>query len=151
MPSAPLPGRPVSFRCMHAGVLVGPGRVRRGTPAPPVVSCELPDPWSGVGRTRDAADRPGCRAGDSPQAPWAREEPTEEAAPRTSEGSACGCRTPPLAWTLRCPSFTNPAARRGHQIPCIFCPCVNNKGGSGLGKRRKNTFKIIFSYLCHVL
>ncbi len=114
-------------------------------------SCELPDPWSGVGRTRDAADRPGCRAGDSPQAPWAREEPTEEAAPRTSEGSACGCRTPPLAWTLRCPSFTNPAARRGHQIPCIFCPCVNNKGGSGLGKRRKNTFKIIFLYLCHVL
>ncbi len=46
-------------------------------------SCELPDPWSGVGRTRDAVDRPGCRAGDSPQVPWAREEPTEEAAPRT--------------------------------------------------------------------
>ncbi len=32
IPSAPLLGRPGSFPCMHAGVLVGPGRERRGRP-----------------------------------------------------------------------------------------------------------------------
>ncbi len=43
----------------------------------------------------------------------------DEAATR----SACGRRTPPLTWTLlpeHCPSFTTRAARRGHQIPCLF-------------------------------
>ncbi len=46
MPSAPLLGRPVSSPCMHAGVLVGPGRER----------------WGSKCRTRDTADGPGCRA-----------------------------------------------------------------------------------------
>ncbi len=35
MPSAPLLWRPVSSPCMHAGVLVGPGRERGGTSMPP--------------------------------------------------------------------------------------------------------------------
>ncbi len=47
MPVAPLLWRPVSSPCMHAGVLVGPGRERWG------IGCrrrrELPDPRSGRG------------------------------------------------------------------------------------------------------
>ncbi len=47
MPAAPLLWRPVSSPCMHAGVLVGPGRERWGN------GCrrrrELPDPRSGRG------------------------------------------------------------------------------------------------------
>ncbi len=46
MPSAPLLWRPVSSPCMHAGVLVGPGRER----------------WERKCRTRYTADGPGCRA-----------------------------------------------------------------------------------------
>ncbi len=46
MPSVPLLWRPVSSPCMHAGVLVGPGRER----------------WGSNCRTRYTADGPGCRA-----------------------------------------------------------------------------------------
>ncbi len=45
MPSAHLLGRPVSSPCMHAGVLVGPGRERRGIPRGQ--RREPPDPWYG--------------------------------------------------------------------------------------------------------
>ncbi len=106
--SAPLLWRPVSSPCMHAGVLVGPGRERLRDEHAPVRRLMGQDagpynPWK----------RRGPKGGRSR---WMK-PPT--LAPRTREGSACGCRTPPPYLD---PSFSNTAlpARRGHQIPCLF-------------------------------
>ncbi len=67
-------------------------------------------------RTRETADGPGCRAVplEAPRA-QRRTKPLMEAAalaPQTPEGSACGCRTPPLTWTL--PSRTLPLLHNPH-------------------------------------
>ncbi len=111
MPSAPLLCRPVSSPCMHAGVLVGPGRVRWGS------SCRT--------RTRLTGQDAGPyhpRRGRGPE----EEEPLKKPPPlalRTREGSACGRRTPPLTWTLpsrTLPLLHNPRSQRGHQTPCLF-------------------------------
>ncbi len=60
-----------SFPCMHAGVLVGPGRERRGISVPPEMwatgTCS-PD----ENRIRDTDVGPGCRADQSRRAPWAK-------------------------------------------------------------------------------
>ncbi len=89
MPCAPLLWRPVSSPCMHAGVLVGPGRERRA--------------W----RTAPARRLTGQDAGPYP---WKRRGPKggRSRRPRAPDprGSACGHRTPPLTWTL--PSRTLP-------------------------------------------
>ncbi len=50
--------RPVSFPCMHAGVLVGPGRERIGIPRRQSCWTRGPD----ENRIRYTADGPGCRA-----------------------------------------------------------------------------------------
>ncbi len=108
MPSAPLLWRPVSSPCMHAGVLVGPGRERRA--------------W----RTAPARRLTGQDAGPYP---WKRHgpkgPPIEAAAlaPRTQGGAraATGLRPLPRPFLPEhCPSFTTRAARRGHQITCLF-------------------------------
>ncbi len=57
MPSAPLLGRPVSSPCMHAGVLVGPGRERWGTRTAPARRLTVQDagpysPGNAVGQRR---------------------------------------------------------------------------------------------------
>ncbi len=98
------------FPCMHAGVLVGPGRERWG------IGCrrrrELPDPRSGRGpHPRDGrrARMPGRLDPSSAAVDLEVDEAAGKATvPRapTSEGSACGRRTPPLTWTL--PSRTLP-------------------------------------------
>ncbi len=95
MPSAPLLWRPVSSPCMHAGVLVGPGRER----------------WGSNCRTRTRLTGQDAGPFNPREVPRAqrRTKPLEKPpplAPRTSEGSACGRRTPPLTWTL--PSRTLP-------------------------------------------
>ncbi len=110
MPVAPLLWRPVSSPCMHAGVLVGPGRERWG------IGCrrrrELPDPRSGRGpHPRDGrrARMPGRLDPSSVAVDLEVDEAAGKATvprARTSEGSACGRRTPPLTWTL--PSRTLP-------------------------------------------
>ncbi len=78
MPSAPLLWRPVSSPCMHACVLVVPGRERSSV----------------EDRTRETAEGSGCRAIplEAPRA-QRRTKPLMEAAaltPQTQEGSACG-------------------------------------------------------------
>ncbi len=119
MPSVPLPGRPVSSPCMHAGVLVGPGRERRGIPRRK--SRELPDSRSGW----EPHPIYGWRArmpGHNPQeAPWVRRtKPPKEAAAPSRPGPKRGARTaaglrpflgPPPS--EHCPSFTNPTRTPG--------------------------------------
>ncbi len=79
-------------------------------------ACTLVSSWVQEGSVerggppRETADGPGCRAVplEAPRA-QRRTKPLIEAAAlasRTSEGSACGHRTPPLTWTL--PSRTLP-------------------------------------------
>ncbi len=96
MPSAPLLWRPVSSPCMHAGVLVGPGRERWG------IECRT-HPWDGWRARMPGRLIPRSAAGRRKTKPLKKPPPL---APRTSEGSACGRRTPPLTWTL--PSRTLP-------------------------------------------
>ncbi len=109
MPSAHLLGRPVSSPCMHAGVLVGPGRERRGIPRGQ--RREPPDPWNGR-RARMLGWSVPLRAVG--QELDEAEEKSPPLAPRTSEGSTCGCWTPPLTWTL--PSRTLPLLHKPHSM-----------------------------------
>ncbi len=64
--------------------------------------------------------------------PWKRRGPKEDEIPKRSRRpsrpgpkrgarAAAGLRPLPGPFLIEhCPSFTNPAARRGHQIPCLF-------------------------------
>ncbi len=82
-------------------------------------------------RTAPAIRLTGQDAG--PYNPRKRRGPKEDEAAKGSrrpsrsgpERGACaaaGLRPLPGHFLLEhCPSFTNPAARRGHQIPCLFC------------------------------
>ncbi len=109
---------------MHAGVLVGPRRERRGLPSHQ--SCQIRGPDEN--RTRYMAD--GQDAG--PYNPQKRRGPkADEAAkvcrrpsrPGPERGARAAARLRPLPGPFLleyCPSFTNPAARRGPQIPCLF-------------------------------
>ncbi len=116
--------RPVSSPCMHAGVLVGPGRERWG------IGCrrrrELPDPRSG----RGPHPRDGRRArmpGRLDPSSVAVDLEVDEAAGKAHRPSRPGPRRGARAAGLRplpgpflpehCPSFTTRAAQRGHQIP----------------------------------
>ncbi len=69
-------------------------------------SRELPDPQSGFRMHPWRRRQAWMRAGESPQAPWAREEAAEEKPLPLTPRTACGRRTPPLTWTL--PSRTLP-------------------------------------------
>ncbi len=115
MPSAPLLWRPVSSPCMHAGVLVGPGRERRAWRTAP------------ARRLTGQDAGPGCRAVplEAPRAQRRMKPPIEAAAlaPRTQGGARAATGLRPLPGPFlpeHCPSFTTRAARRGHQIPCLF-------------------------------
>ncbi len=45
----------------------------------------------------------------------------QDAGPERGASTAAGLRRLPGPFLLdHCPSFTNPAAQRGHQIPCLF-------------------------------
>ncbi len=94
-------------RCRRRRELAGPAVRTRTAPA------RRPS-GQDAGPTRPIECCRGPRGGREPL------EKPPSLAPRTSEGSACGRRTPPLTWTLpskHCPSFTTRAAQRGHQIP----------------------------------
>ncbi len=99
------------FPCMHAGVLVGPGRSVRS-------NCRT--------RTRLTGQDAGpFNPREVPQAKRVDDVAGEAAAlaPRTSEGSAWAAGLRPLPGPFlpeHCPSFTTRAAQRGHQIPCFF-------------------------------
>ncbi len=125
MPVAPLLWRPVSSPCMHAGVLVGPGRERWG------IGCrrrrELPDPRSGRGP--QPARRPSgqdagptrpiecCRGPRGGRSRWKSHRPSRPG-PRRGARAAAGLRPLPGPFLPEhCPSFTTRAAQRGHQIP----------------------------------
>ncbi len=125
MPVAPLLWRPVSSPCMHAGVLVGPGRERWG------IGCrrrrELPDPRSGRGpHPRDGrrARMPGRLDPSSAAVDLEVDEAAGKAhrpsrpGPRRGARAAAGLRPLPGPFLPEhCPSFTTRAAQRGHQIP----------------------------------
>ncbi len=133
MPVAPLLWRRSLSPCMHAGVLVGPGMEREGSGASEGASCRTRGPDED--RTRETAVEARMPGRLDPSSAAVDLEGDEAAgkppslAPRTSEGSACGRRTPPLTWTLpseHCPSFTTRAAQTmtpdspfyfGHFIP----------------------------------
>ncbi len=95
MPSAPLLGRPVSSPCMHAGVLVGPGRERRATSSAPARRLTRQDagpytPGSAAGQKEDEATKGSRRT----------------SRPGPEMGIACGRQTPPPYLD---PSFSNTA------------------------------------------
>ncbi len=102
--------------CMHAGVFVGPGRERDFRAANDMSR-----------RTRGSDETvPVLRPSGQYAVPTS---PVERRGPRgrrsrasdLKEGSACGRpRLPGPFLPEHCPSFTNPTARRGHQIPCLF-------------------------------
>ncbi len=78
-------------------------------------------------RTRETADGPGCRAVplEAPRAQRRTKPPIEATAlaPRTQGGARAAAGLCPLPGPFlpeHCPSFTTRAARRGHQIPCLF-------------------------------
>ncbi len=115
MPSAPLLWRPVSSPCMHAGVLVGPGRERWGNgcrrrrelPDPP----DPPDPWSGRGpHPRDGwrARIPG-RTIPRSAAGRRRMKPLHEAAAPRAPDPPGECVRPPDSAPYLDPSFLNTA------------------------------------------
>ncbi len=111
MPSAPLLWRPVSSPCMHAGVLVGPGRERRAwrtAPARRLTGQDAgPYPWK---RRRPKGGR----------SRWWKPPPSRPG-PQRGVRAAAGLRPLPGPFLPEhCPSFTTHAARRGHQIPCLF-------------------------------
>ncbi len=115
MPSVPLLWRPVSSPCMHAGVLVGPGRERRAwrtAPARRLTGQDAgPHPWK----------RRGPKGGRSRR--W--KPPPSRPGPKGGARAATGLRPLPGPFLPEhCPSFTTRAARRGHQIPCLFCPLL---------------------------
>ncbi len=120
MPSMPLLERPVSFPCMHAGVLVGPGRERWGIERHRRHG--LSDPWSGqVPHLWD-----GCRA--RMPGHLIRRTKRLPIAPRTRWGAhaAAGiCPLPGLVLLEHRPSFTNPTTRRGHQIHSLFWTLIS--------------------------
>ncbi len=128
MPSVPLLGRPVSSPCMHAGVLVGPGRERRGIPL--CKSRELPDSRSGW-EPHPLYGWCARMPGHNPQeALWVRRtKPPKEAAapsrpgPRRGALTAAGLRPflgPPPSehW----PSFTNPTRTPGSLFILTLIP-----------------------------
>ncbi len=78
-------------------------------------------------RTRETADGPGYRAVplEAPRAQRRTKPPIEAAAlaPQTQGGARAATGLRPLPGPIlpeHCPSFTTRAARRGHQIPCLF-------------------------------
>ncbi len=105
MPSAPLLGRPVSSPWVQEGSIEGssaaPVRRLMGQDAGPF------NPWKRRGPKEDEA------AGEAaaPRAPDLRGERVRPAGLRPLPG---------LFLPEHCPSFTTLAARRGHQIPCLF-------------------------------
>ncbi len=112
MPSAPLLWRQVSSPCMHAGVLMGPGRERERASAAPVTRLTGQDagpysPRRGRGPKEDEAAR--------------RSRRPSRSRPKRGAHAAAGLRPLPGPFLPEhCPSFTTRAARRGHQIPCLF-------------------------------
>ncbi len=112
MPVAPLLWKPVSSPCMHAGVLVGPGRVRWGS------SCRT--------RTRLTGQDAGpyhprrCR-GPKEDVAAERSRRPSRSGPERGARAAAGLRPLPGPFLPEhCPSFTTRAAQRGHQIPRFF-------------------------------
>ncbi len=124
MPVAPLLWRPVSSPCMHAGVLVGPGRERWGIGWPKARAA------GPAVRTRTApARRPSgqdagptrpiecCRGPRGGRSRWKSRRPSRPG-PRRGARAAAGLRPLPGPFLPEhCPSFTTRAAQRGHQIP----------------------------------
>ncbi len=113
MPSAPLLWRPVSSPCMHAGVLVGPGRERWGA--------LLPHPYTADGPGCQGRLNPGkCRGPKGGRSRWRSRRPSRP-------GPQRGARAPPDSAPYLDPSFQNTAPPsqpaqhdEGHQIPCLF-------------------------------
>ncbi len=112
MPSAPLLWRPVSSPCMHAGVLVGPGRERWGS--------------NRRTRTRLTGQDAGpynprrCRGPKEDEAA-ARSRRPSRSGPERGARAAAGLRPLPGPFLPEhCPSFTTRAAQRGHQIPLFI-------------------------------
>ncbi len=98
-------GRPVSSPCMHAGVLVGPGRGRWASRTAPARRLTGQD---------DGPYNPGSAAGQ-------KEDEAAKGSRHRGARATTGLRPLPGPFLLEhCPSFTNPAAWRGHQIPCLF-------------------------------
>ncbi len=124
MPVAPLLWRPVSSPCMHAGVLVGPGRERWGIGAAEGASCRTRGPDED--RTRETAVGPDagptrpiecCRGPRGGRSRWKSHRPSRPG-PRRGARAAAGLRPLPGPFLPEhCPSFTTRAAQRGHQIP----------------------------------
>ncbi len=71
-------------------------------------------------RTRYIADVPGCRDIYPREALWARRSKPPPLPPRSPDLSVDSAPSSDPFLSKHCPSFTNPAARRGHQIPCLF-------------------------------
>ncbi len=89
---------------------------------------EPPDPQSRRNCTRDAAVGPGCRT-TSPverrgprgrRSRWKSHRPLHPGPQRGARAAARLCPLPGPLLPEHCPAFTNPAARQGHQIPCLF-------------------------------
>ncbi len=98
MPSAPLLGRPVSSPCMHAGVLMGPGRECRATSSAPTRRLTGQDagpytPGSAAGQKEDEAAKGSRR--------------TSRPGPKRGARAAAGLRRTPPPYLD--PSFSNTA------------------------------------------
>ncbi len=81
----------------------------------------VPYPWDGWQARMPGRLIPGSAAG---RRKTKLPEKPPPLAPRTSEGSKCGRRTPPLTWTLpsrtHCPSFTTPQHDEDTRSPVYF-------------------------------
>ncbi len=80
----------------------------------------VPHPWDGWRARMPGRLIPGSAAGRGKTKRWRSRRPSRPG-PARGARAAAGLRPLPGPFLLEhCPSFTNLAARRGHQIPCLF-------------------------------